>query len=117
MYAKRNERRREHQCFELYKGRFYRKLSGESQMVHGVDMKKIKEYWSTMWDIPNVTNKNYEKYLVEYLPESEYTTTFATFKNLRTSSNTWPIGKLLVLMISSISLLSIYHQCTSTYMK
>ncbi|KAF7684154.1 hypothetical protein TCON_0651 [Astathelohania contejeani] len=80
MYAKRKERTRENQCFKLYRGRFYRRLSGESQMVHGVDVKKIKEYWSTMWIKPNVTNKNYKKYLVEYLPEYEYTTTFSTFK-------------------------------------
>ncbi|KAF7683433.1 hypothetical protein TCON_1350 [Astathelohania contejeani] len=79
MYAKRKERRHENQCFDLYRGRFYRRLSGEAKMVHGVDMEKIKEYWSTMWVKPNVTNKNYEKYLVEYLPESEYTTTFPTF--------------------------------------
>ncbi|KAF7682871.1 hypothetical protein TCON_1913 [Astathelohania contejeani] len=68
MYAKRKDRRRENQCFELYRGKFYRRLSEEAQMVHGVDVEKIKEYWSTMWVKPNVTNKNYEKYLVEYCP-------------------------------------------------
>ncbi|KAF7680929.1 hypothetical protein TCON_2452 [Astathelohania contejeani] len=76
MYAKRKERRHENQCFELYRGRFYWRLSEEAQMVHGVDVEKIKEYWSTMWVKPNVTNENC---LVEYLPESEYITTFPTF--------------------------------------
>ncbi|KAF7676614.1 hypothetical protein TCON_2674 [Astathelohania contejeani] len=38
-----------------------------------------------MWVKPNVTNKNYEKYLVEYSPESKYTTTFPTFKEFEDS--------------------------------
>ncbi|KAF7678794.1 hypothetical protein TCON_2567 [Astathelohania contejeani] len=49
MHTKRKERRRKNQCFELYRSKFYRKLSGVDIPEHQVDINEIREYWSKMW--------------------------------------------------------------------
>lgn len=50
IYEKRKEFRRQNQCFELFRRRFYRNLSEEDKNFYDVSNNEIKEYWSTMWE-------------------------------------------------------------------
>ncbi|KAF7684030.1 hypothetical protein TCON_0783 [Astathelohania contejeani] len=70
MHTKRKERRRENQCFELYRSKFYRKLSGVDEPEHQVDIGEIREYWSKMWEITNEISNGYDEHLVEHLPNT-----------------------------------------------
>ncbi|KAF7683878.1 hypothetical protein TCON_0935, partial [Astathelohania contejeani] len=76
MHTKRKDRRRENQCFELYRSKVYRKLSGVDEPEHQVDICEIREYWSKMWETTNKTCYRHNEYLVEHLPDSIEITTF-----------------------------------------
>ncbi|KAF7683083.1 hypothetical protein TCON_1701 [Astathelohania contejeani] len=80
MHIKRKERRSENQWFEFYRSKFYRKLFGVDEPEHQVDIGKIREYLSKMWEITNKTSNRYDEYLVEHLPDSTGLTTFPTLK-------------------------------------
>ncbi|KAF7677272.1 hypothetical protein TCON_2643, partial [Astathelohania contejeani] len=80
MHTKHKERRRENQCFELYRCKFYRKLSGVDVPEHQMDINEIREYWSKMWETSNKISNGYDEYIVEHLPDS---IELATFPNLK----------------------------------
>ncbi|KAF7683049.1 hypothetical protein TCON_1736 [Astathelohania contejeani] len=80
MHTKRKERRLENQCFELYRSKFYWKLSGVDGPGHQADINKISEYWSKMWETTNKTSNGYDEYLVEHLSDSIESTTFPNLK-------------------------------------
>ncbi|KAF7682725.1 hypothetical protein TCON_2058 [Astathelohania contejeani] len=80
MHTKRKERRRENQCFELYRSKFYRKLSGVDGSEHQVNINEKREYWSKMWETTNKISNGYDEYLVEHLPFSIELTTFPNLK-------------------------------------
>ncbi|KAF7682751.1 LINE-1 retrotransposable element ORF2 protein, partial [Astathelohania contejeani] len=80
MHTKRKECRRENQCFELYRSKYYRKLSGVDIPKHQVDINEIREYWFKMWETTNKTSNGYDEYLVEQLPDSIELTTLSNLK-------------------------------------
>lgn len=84
MHEQRKEFRRQNQCFELHRRKFYRGISEGPAPVHDVESREIREYWSTMWNkTPSEPhNGAFNQYLLEYLPEIEASHTFPTMKEL-----------------------------------
>ncbi|EQB61058.1 hypothetical protein NAPIS_ORF01395 [Vairimorpha apis BRL 01] len=78
---RRREYRVQNQSFELYRSNFYRKLGGAQEVTHNVSKVDISNFWSTMWnrndDID--TNKTFDAYLMEYVPDTNDQETFPTY--------------------------------------
>ncbi|KAF7683490.1 hypothetical protein TCON_1301 [Astathelohania contejeani] len=102
MHTKRKERRRENQCFELYRSKFYRKLFGVDGPEHQVDINEIREYWSKMWETTNKICNGYDEYLVEHLPDSIELTRFLILKELEDIIKCLPNWKAAASMVSLI---------------
>ncbi|KAF7671359.1 hypothetical protein TCON_2786, partial [Astathelohania contejeani] len=83
MHTKCKERRRENQCFELYRSKFYRKLSGVDGPEHQVDINEIREYWSKMWETTNEISNGYDECFLKHLPHSIELTTFPNLKEFK----------------------------------
>lgn len=67
-------------CFELYRGRFYRQLKDKVAPECKVTMEEIKAYWKTMWvrSTEEPSQEALNKYIIEYYPGEDASVTFST---------------------------------------
>ncbi|TBU12308.1 reverse transcriptase [Hamiltosporidium tvaerminnensis] len=73
MYESRRKFRKENRMFELFRGRFYRGLSGRFESEHVVYRDEISEFWSTMWN-KNDKVVTYDEYLIPFVSDTQQTT-------------------------------------------
>lgn len=83
MHERRKEFRRQNQYFELFRRRFYRKISEAEVVTHQVTKDEIKEFWSTMWNRKENTEEDYDKYLCEFLPGTESPNVFPSYEEFQ----------------------------------
>lgn len=67
MHQKRKAFSMQNISFELYRRRFYRKLTGEQEVEHTVSLDEMKAFWSTMW--VSGSNECKQENIIQYLPE------------------------------------------------
>ena len=68
-HERRKEFRRDNACFELFRGKFYRRLRGDKVIEHNVPKTQVCEYWDTMWNRKEDEDSAYEEYLYDCIPQ------------------------------------------------
>lgn len=68
-YRNRREWRKENTLFELYRGRFYRQLQGETPVEHEVSQIEIENFWGKMWENTDEEDEHKEDKHDEYIRE------------------------------------------------
>ncbi|KAK1348296.1 hypothetical protein LUQ84_002301 [Hamiltosporidium tvaerminnensis] len=73
MYESRKQFRKENRMFELFRDRFYRRLSECVKSEHMIYLDEISEFRSTMWN-KNDKVVTYDEYLIPYVSDTRQTT-------------------------------------------
>ncbi|KAK1347685.1 hypothetical protein LUQ84_002948 [Hamiltosporidium tvaerminnensis] len=72
IHESRKQFRKENRMFELFRGRFYRKLSERVESEHVVSRDEIVSFWSTMWNKNDYTVM-YDDYLISFVSDNHPT--------------------------------------------
>ncbi|KAI4293539.1 hypothetical protein PAPHI01_2813, partial [Pancytospora philotis] len=73
---KRTQFRRDNRTFELYRGRFYKQLTGEKAVEYSVPTEDIAGFWGGMWNRREGDEQAYDEYLDTWVPDAKAQNTF-----------------------------------------